>query len=93
MPYPAMIRSGLYCALSSIGVLVTDFGSVLAGVFTVLSYMGSASCTVFSTLVFMSGITAAIPYGFLRASPDQVAAPRRVATAHPPAWPATSSRP
>jgi len=29
-----------------------------------LSYLGSAGYTVFNTLVFMSGITAAIPYAF-----------------------------
>ena len=47
---------------------VPTFGIVistlLASVFTVLSYLGSAGYTVFNTLVFMSGITAAIPYGF-----------------------------
>jgi hypothetical protein len=36
---------------------------VLASAFTVVSYLGSAGYTVFNTLVFMSGITAAIPYG------------------------------
>ena len=47
---------------------VPTFGIVisalLASVFTVLSYLGSAGYTVFNTLVFMSGITAAIPFGF-----------------------------
>jgi basic amino acid/polyamine antiporter, APA family len=38
--------------------------TVLASAFTVVSYLGSAGYTVFNTLVFMSGITAAIPYGF-----------------------------
>jgi APA family basic amino acid/polyamine antiporter len=38
--------------------------TLLASLFTVVSYMGSAGYTVFNTLVFMSGITAAIPYGF-----------------------------
>lgn len=38
--------------------------TLLASVFTVFSYLGSAGYTVFNTLVFMSGITAAIPYGF-----------------------------
>ena len=33
-------------------------------VFTVLSYLGAPGYTVFNTLVFMSGITAAIPYAF-----------------------------
>jgi APA family basic amino acid/polyamine antiporter len=38
--------------------------TALASVFTVVSYLGSAGITVFNTLVFMTGITAAIPYGF-----------------------------
>jgi APA family basic amino acid/polyamine antiporter len=38
--------------------------TLLASLFTVFSYLGSAGYTVFNTLVFMSGITAAIPYGF-----------------------------
>jgi APA family basic amino acid/polyamine antiporter len=38
--------------------------TVLASIAMVLSYMGSAGYTVFNTLVFMSGITAAIPYAF-----------------------------
>ncbi|MGZ4706376.1 MAG: amino acid permease [Acidimicrobiales bacterium] len=38
--------------------------TVLASVFMILSYAGSVGITVFNTLVFMSGITAAIPYGF-----------------------------
>src|SRR6185312_12755082 len=51
---------------------VPTFGIVsstlLASLFMVLSYAGSAGITVFNTLVFMSGITAAIPYGFLAAA-------------------------
>ena len=38
--------------------------TLLASLFTVFSYLGSAGYTVFNTLVFMSGITAAIPYAF-----------------------------
>ena len=38
--------------------------TLLASVAMVFSYLGSAGYTVFNTLVFMSGITAAIPYGF-----------------------------
>jgi APA family basic amino acid/polyamine antiporter len=38
--------------------------TVLASVFMVMSYAGSVGITVFNTLVFMSGITAAIPYAF-----------------------------
>jgi APA family basic amino acid/polyamine antiporter len=38
--------------------------TVLASLFMVMSYLGSVGITVFNTLVFMSGITAAIPYAF-----------------------------
>lgn len=38
--------------------------TALASVFMVVSYLGTAGQTVFNTLVFMSGITAAIPYAF-----------------------------
>jgi APA family basic amino acid/polyamine antiporter len=69
MPYAAA-EDGLFPdqfgKLSSKGV--PAFGiiasTLLASVFTVLSYLGSAGYTVFNTLVFMSGITAAIPYAF-----------------------------
>jgi APA family basic amino acid/polyamine antiporter len=47
---------------------VPAFGIVsstaLASVFMIMSYAGSAGITVFNTLVYMSGITAAIPYAF-----------------------------
>jgi APA family basic amino acid/polyamine antiporter len=36
----------------------------LASVAMVLNYMGSNGATVFTTLILMTGITAAIPYGF-----------------------------
>jgi APA family basic amino acid/polyamine antiporter len=38
--------------------------TVLASVAMVFAYAGSAGYTVFNTLVYMSGITAAIPYAF-----------------------------
>jgi APA family basic amino acid/polyamine antiporter len=38
--------------------------TVLASIFMIMAYLGSVGITVFNTLVFMSGITAAIPYGF-----------------------------
>ena len=66
----AAARDGLFPGrfgkLSDRGVPV--FGIVastaLASVVMICSYAGSAGYTVFNTLVFMSGITAAIPYGF-----------------------------
>jgi APA family basic amino acid/polyamine antiporter len=52
--------------LSSRGVPVFGIvaSTVLASIAMVLSYAGNTGYTVFNTLVFMSGITAAIPYGF-----------------------------
>ena len=38
--------------------------TMLASVAMVFNYLGSAGSTAFTTLVLMSGITAAIPYGF-----------------------------
>ncbi len=38
--------------------------TVLASVAMVINYLGSSGPTVFTTLVLMTGITAAIPYGF-----------------------------
>jgi APA family basic amino acid/polyamine antiporter len=38
--------------------------TVLASVAIVINYLGSSGATVFTTLVLMTGITAAIPYGF-----------------------------
>jgi basic amino acid/polyamine antiporter, APA family len=38
--------------------------TVLASVAVVINYLGSSGATVFTTLVLMTGITAAIPYGF-----------------------------
>jgi APA family basic amino acid/polyamine antiporter len=38
--------------------------TVLASIAMILNYLGSGGATVFTTLVLMTGITAAIPYGF-----------------------------
>ena len=38
--------------------------TVLASVAMIVNYLGSSGATVFTTLVLMTGITAAIPYGF-----------------------------
>jgi len=38
--------------------------TVLASVAMIVNYLGSAGATVFTTLVLMTGITAAVPYGF-----------------------------
>jgi APA family basic amino acid/polyamine antiporter len=50
------------------GNRVPTFGIVvstaLASLTMIINYLGSAGATVFTTLVLMTGITAAIPYGF-----------------------------
>ena len=38
--------------------------TVLASVAMIINYLGSSGATVFTTLVLMTGITSAIPYGF-----------------------------
>jgi basic amino acid/polyamine antiporter, APA family len=43
------------------GIVVS---TVLASVAMIINYLGAAGATVFTTLVLMTGITAAIPYGF-----------------------------
>jgi basic amino acid/polyamine antiporter, APA family len=56
----------LFKRLSKTGV--PAFGIVastlLASVAMIINYLGSSGATVFTTLVLMTGITAAIPYGF-----------------------------
>jgi APA family basic amino acid/polyamine antiporter len=38
--------------------------TLLASIAMIINYLGSGGATVFTTLVLMTGITAAIPYGF-----------------------------
>ena len=38
--------------------------TVLASIAMIVNYLGASGATVFTTLVLMTGITAAIPYGF-----------------------------
>ena len=40
------------------------FSTALASIAIVINYLGSNGVTVFTTLVLMTGITAAVPYGF-----------------------------
>jgi basic amino acid/polyamine antiporter, APA family len=44
------------------------FSTALASIAMVINYLGSNGVTVFTTLVLMTGITAAIPYGFSAAA-------------------------
>jgi basic amino acid/polyamine antiporter, APA family len=66
----AAARDGLFPAsfgrLSGRGVPVTGIiaSTALASVAMTVSFMGASGATVFTTLVLMTGITAAIPYAF-----------------------------
>jgi basic amino acid/polyamine antiporter, APA family len=66
----AAARDGLFPAafgrlsrrqVPAIGIIAS---TVLASVAMVVSYLGASGASVFNTLVLMTGITAAIPYGF-----------------------------
>jgi basic amino acid/polyamine antiporter, APA family len=45
----------------SFGIIIS---TLLASIAMITNYLGSSGATVFTTLVLMTGITAAIPYGF-----------------------------
>ena len=47
--------------MPAFGIIVS---TALASIAMVINYLGSNGATVFTTLVLMTGITAAIPYGF-----------------------------
>lgn len=46
---------------AAVGVIAS---TALASIAIVINYLGSSGVTVFTTLILMTGITAAIPYGF-----------------------------
>ena len=64
--------------------------TALASVAVVISYLGTSGATVFTTLVLMTGITAAIPYAALGARPAQVAAAGTAREGHRRTSPSTS---
>jgi APA family basic amino acid/polyamine antiporter len=45
----------------SFGIIIS---TLLASIAMIINYLASSGATVFTTLVLMTGITAAIPYGF-----------------------------
>ena len=55
--FKIMSRAGV----PAFGVIAS---TVLASIAMIINYAGSSGATVFTTLVLMTGITAAIPYGF-----------------------------
>jgi APA family basic amino acid/polyamine antiporter len=59
--FPARFKRISRKGVPAFGIVAS---TVLASIAMVLNYLGSSGATAFTTLVLMSGITAAIPYGF-----------------------------
>jgi APA family basic amino acid/polyamine antiporter len=59
--FPARFKHLSKAGVPSFGILAS---TVLASVAMIINYLGSGGATVFTTLVLMTGITAAIPYAF-----------------------------
>lgn len=57
--FPRMFGSLSHKDVPAFGIISSTF---LASIAVVISYLGSSGATVFTTLVLMTGITAAIPY-------------------------------
>jgi basic amino acid/polyamine antiporter, APA family len=59
--FPARFRRISAKGVPSFGIIAS---TALASAAMIVNYLGSGGATVFTTLVLMTGITAAIPYGF-----------------------------
>ena len=59
--FPRAVQADVRAQVPAFGIIAS---TVLASVAIVINYLGSSGATVFTTLVLMTGITAAIPYGF-----------------------------
>jgi len=59
--FPERFKRMSRAGVPAFGIIAS---TVLASVAMAVNYMGSGGSTAFTTLVLMSGITAAIPYGF-----------------------------
>lgn len=59
--FPARFKNISSRGVPAFGVVSS---TVLASIAIILNYIGSSGDTVFTTLILMSGITAAVPYGF-----------------------------
>jgi APA family basic amino acid/polyamine antiporter len=59
--FPARFKQVSRANVPAFGIIAS---TLLASVAIVINYIGSSGQTVFTTLVFMTGITAAIPYAF-----------------------------
>src|SRR6516225_4734821 len=59
--FPAQFKRISKQGVPAYGILAS---TILASIAMAINYIGSAGATVFTTLVLMTGITSAIPYGF-----------------------------
>jgi APA family basic amino acid/polyamine antiporter len=59
--FPERFKRMSKAGVPAFGIIAS---TVLASVAMMVNYLGSGGATVFTTLVLMTGITAAIPYGF-----------------------------
>jgi APA family basic amino acid/polyamine antiporter len=59
--FPDRFKAMSQAGVPAFGVIAS---TVLASIAMIINYAGSSGATVFTTLVLMTGITAAIPYGF-----------------------------
>jgi basic amino acid/polyamine antiporter, APA family len=59
--FPAQFKRMSKRGVPAYGIIAS---TVLASIAMAVNYMGSGGATVFTTLVLMTGITSAIPYGF-----------------------------
>ncbi len=60
-PVPRTLRRLSRQGVPAFGIIAS---TALASIAMAINYIGSSGATVFTTLVLMTGITAAIPYGF-----------------------------
>ena len=59
--FPARFKRLSPAGVPAFGIIAS---TVLASIAMIVNYLGSSGATVFTTLVLMTGITSAIPYGF-----------------------------
>jgi APA family basic amino acid/polyamine antiporter len=59
--FPARFKTMSKTGVPAFGIIAS---TLLASIAMIINYLGSGGATVFTTLVLMTGITAAIPYGF-----------------------------
>jgi APA family basic amino acid/polyamine antiporter len=59
--FPARFKTMSKTGVPAFGIISS---TLLASIAMIINYLGSGGATVFTTLVLMTGITAAIPYGF-----------------------------